>query len=109
MDRPDGRLSVSDNGRSLVTEDSTPFFWLADTNLRLYKLADGEIRDYLDDRQSKQFNVIQGLILLHSDDDEQSTNAFGATNTDPDERDDDWFDHIDASSRKRMTATCRWR
>ena len=90
-----GSLEVSNNGRFLVEDDGTPFFWLGDTNWRIYKLTENEVDDYLDDRKDKKFNVIQGPVLLLSDESDQSTNAYGETNTDPGDPNEDWFEHID--------------
>jgi hypothetical protein len=62
-----GHLSVSPNGRHLVYADGTPFFWLGDTNWRFNALecglAEGSngrpLYEYLQDRQDKNFTVIQ--------------------------------------------------
>jgi hypothetical protein len=91
----DGPLEVSDNGRFLVDDDGTPFFWLGDTNWRLYKLDEDDIEDYLDDRDSKKFNVIQGPLILPSNAGDQFVNASGESNTNPGNPNDDWFEHID--------------
>src|SRR5687767_3918826 len=77
------RLKVSSNGRFLVQQNGREFFWMGDTNWRLYKLTREQIDEYLDDRKSKKFNVIQGPVLLHGDEGIESTNAYGETNTDP--------------------------
>jgi hypothetical protein len=59
-----GRLQVSDNGHYLMYEDGTPFFWLGDTSWELFhRLTLEEINLYLDNRQSKGFNVIQSVVL----------------------------------------------
>src|SRR5688572_15464316 len=84
------RLEVSSNGRFLVQDNGRPFFWMGDTNWRLYKLNRAEVRDYLDDRRSKKFNVIQGPVLLHGDESIESTNAFGETNTNPGNPNNQW-------------------
>lgn len=89
------RLQVSSNGRFLVQENGAPFFWLADTNLRLYKLTRPEIDSYLNNRQAKGFNVIQGPVLLHNSEDIDFTNPFGQTNTNPANPNEQWFQHID--------------
>jgi hypothetical protein len=89
------RLKVSSNGRFLVQANGKEFFWMGDTNWRLYKLTENQINEYLDDRKSKKFNVIQGPVLLHADDGIESTNAYGETNTDPSNPNEAWFQHID--------------
>ncbi|MBN1676685.1 MAG: DUF4038 domain-containing protein [Kiritimatiellae bacterium] len=45
------RLKASDDGRFLVQEDGTPFFWLGDTAWRLIHVLTREEQDrYLADR-----------------------------------------------------------
>ncbi len=62
------RILVSDNHRFLVTEDSSPFFWLGDTAWELFhRLTRKEAGRYLANRQSKRFNVIQAVILAEED------------------------------------------
>ena len=57
--RPMSRLRVSTEGRFLVKEDGSPFFWLGDTAWGLPLLGPEDVRHYLDDRVAKRFNVIQ--------------------------------------------------
>lgn len=58
-----GKLTISANGRFLQTADGTPFFWMGDTAWRLFqRLTREEAVTYLDDRQSKGFNVVQVMI-----------------------------------------------
>jgi hypothetical protein len=58
-------LHVSDNGRFLVKADGTPFFWQGDTAWSIFNHpAPADVDVYLDDRQAKGFNVIQGVIAL---------------------------------------------
>jgi len=55
-----GLLRVSDEGRSFVHADGTPFFWLADTAWNgALKAGVRDWRTYLEDRRAKGFNVIQ--------------------------------------------------
>jgi hypothetical protein len=57
-------LHVSETGRHLVTSDHQPFFWLGDTAWELFhRLTKQEIIQYLEDRSTKGFNVIQAVIL----------------------------------------------
>jgi len=58
------RLKVSDNHRFLVTEDGTPFFYLADTAWELlHRLNREEADKYLEDRAKKGFTVIQAVAI----------------------------------------------
>jgi hypothetical protein len=62
------RLQVSDNGRFLVTESGTPFFWLGDTAWELFhRLTAEQVEDYFDNRAAKGFNIIQAVILAERD------------------------------------------
>ena len=61
-------LRVSDNGRFLIREDGSPFFWLADTAWELtHKATRSEIIHYLEKRKSQGFNVIQTVALAELD------------------------------------------
>lgn len=58
------RLTVSPGGRSLMWEDGTPFFYLADTAWELAQRLDRhEVRDYLHVRRDQRFNAIQVVAL----------------------------------------------
>ncbi|MES2329050.1 MAG: glycoside hydrolase family 140 protein [Bacteroidota bacterium] len=58
------RLKISNDKRSFVTGNNDPFFWLGDTGWLLFtKLTRNEAIQYLNDRQSKGFNVIQVMVL----------------------------------------------
>lgn len=68
------KLQVSENKRYLVTSDGKPFFWLGDTGWFLFFRLDREESDqYLEDRRSKGFNVIQVMLLQSVSD----VNAYG--------------------------------
>lgn len=70
-----GELKVSDNGRYLEHVSGEPFFWLGDTGWLLFsKLTREEADLYLDDRQSKGFNVIQVMILHNT---ARAVNVYG--------------------------------
>jgi len=57
-------LKVSDNGRFLVHDDGTPFFWLGDTAWELFhKLTREEADLYLEQRAGLGFNVIQAVAI----------------------------------------------
>ena len=59
-------LKVSDNGHYLMDSEGNPFFWLGDTGWLLFtKLNRDEVKQYLDNREQKGFNVIQ-VMVLHS-------------------------------------------
>lgn len=58
-------LAVSTDGRYLVkVHDGSAFFWLADAAWYLPDLAPADVDDYLRDRASRGFNVIQGPIII---------------------------------------------
>jgi hypothetical protein len=62
------RLTVSDNGRCLVEDDGTPFFYLGDTAWELFHRLNREEADrYLADRARKGFTVIQAVALAELD------------------------------------------
>lgn len=57
------RIEAHKNGRFLVKEDGSPFFWLADTAWLLIHIQNEEEVDrYLKDRAAKGFNVIQAVV-----------------------------------------------
>lgn len=53
------RIKVSTNGRFLLTECDTPFFWLADTGWWMTGISPAEVNLYLEKRAQQGFNVIQ--------------------------------------------------
>jgi hypothetical protein len=58
-------IRVSDNHRYFVKADGTPFFWLGDTAWGIFNHpTPDEVDVYLNDRASKGFTVIQGVIAL---------------------------------------------
>ena len=58
------RLKVSENGRFLVKQDGSPFFYLGDTAWELFHRLDREEADlYLRDRAAKGSTVIQAVVL----------------------------------------------
>ncbi len=61
-------LKVSDDGRRLVKEDNTVFFYMADTAWELFhRCSKEESEMYLKDRKTKGFNVIQAVVLAEID------------------------------------------
>ncbi|RFM26409.1 glycoside hydrolase family 140 protein [Deminuibacter soli] len=58
------RLKVSTNGHYLQHTNGQAFFWLGDTGWELFHRLDAaEIKQYLDNRAAKGFNVIQAVAL----------------------------------------------
>ena len=58
------KVTVHPEGRFLMYEDGTPFFWLGDTAWQMFHRHTREsVRIYLQDRAMKGFNVIQGVCL----------------------------------------------
>jgi hypothetical protein len=57
-------LKITDDGRFLVRNDGTPFFWLADSaQLLLYRLSREDVDLYLQHRASRGFTVIKTQIV----------------------------------------------
>src|SRR5260221_488622 len=60
---PSNVLKVGADGRSLVHEDGTPFFYLADTAWELFnKTSRTQAKHYLNTRAAQGFTVIQAEI-----------------------------------------------
>lgn len=91
-------LRVSDNGRYLVHDDGTPFFYLGDTAWELFHRLDREDADkYLEDRAEKGFTVIQAVALAEHDG-LHDPNAYGDTpliSDDPAQPNEAYFQHVD--------------
>ena len=67
-------LQVSQNGRHLVDQQRTPFFYQADTPWFLfYKLSLPEIEEYVDQRRAQGFNALQIMLTGARD----SVNLYG--------------------------------
>ncbi|KAM0325136.1 hypothetical protein ACHAQA_007675 [Verticillium albo-atrum] len=65
---PEYALFASSDGHYFQTIDKAPFFWQADTAWFLFnRLTLDEVDDYLSDRASKGFNIVQA-IGAHPDD-----------------------------------------
>lgn len=98
--RQHGRLKVSANGHYLQYEDGTPFFWLGDTGWELFhRLTIEEIVQYLNNRHSKGFNVIQAVALAEFDG-LTKPNRYGQVplnNLDPTQPNDKYFTLIDTT------------
>ena len=93
-----GPLKVSANGRYLIHEDGTPFFWLGDTGWELFhRLNKDEAESYFKTRAGQGFTVIQAVVLAEFDGLHQP-NAFGNTplaDDDPTKPNDAYFDFVD--------------
>lgn len=91
-------LEVSSDGRHLVREDGSAFFWLGDTAWELFHRLDREeATTYLDNRAEKGFTVIQAVVLAEIDG-LNTPNAYGATpleNNDPTQPNEAYFEHVD--------------
>lgn len=62
------QIQVSENQRFLMMEDGKPFFWMADTAWELmHRGTKEQIKDYLENRRKKGFNVIQTVVLAEED------------------------------------------
>ena len=89
-------LRVSDNGRFLVKDDDTPFFYLGDTAWSLFERLDREEVDfYLEDRASKGFNVIQAVVIFEGG---IKPNVYGHEpfiDKDPSRPSEAYFRHVD--------------
>lgn len=63
-----GRLKATPDGHYLQFTDGTPFFWLGDTGWELFhRLTLPEIKQYLENRAAKGFNVVQAVALADVD------------------------------------------
>ena len=59
------KLAISADGRSIVTNDGSPFFWLADTAWDLFiRLNRDDANEYLENRSNKGFTVIQAVAVM---------------------------------------------
>jgi hypothetical protein len=92
------RLKVSSNHHFLVTESDRPFFWLGDTAWSLFhRMTREEIEAYYADRQRKQFNVIQVVVLIEQDG-LNTPNVYGERpllDNDPTRPNEDYFRRLD--------------
>lgn len=92
------RLQISDNGRFLVHQNGSPFFYLGDTAWELFHRLDREQAElYLDDRAGKGFTVIQAVVLAELDG-LNTPNPYGHTpleENDPARPNEEYFEHVD--------------
>ncbi len=91
-------MKISDNGRYLVQDDGSPWFYLADTGWTIaQRLNREEVERYLQDRADKGFNAIQ-VMGISEFDGLTAPNPYGAVpfeNLDPTRPNDAYFRHLD--------------
>ena len=94
-------LKVSANGRHLVDPEGQPFFYPGDTCWLLFKrLNREELDEYLKDRVSKGFTVIQAYVLrgLGKTDPDGNVSLLDAPpllDRDPTRPNEEYFKHVD--------------
>jgi hypothetical protein len=90
-------LRVSSDGRQLVEEDGTPFFFLGDTAWELFdRMTREETLEYLEIRRRQGFTVIQAVGLTEFDG-LSSGNRYGhppLINGDPTRPNPAYWDHV---------------
>jgi hypothetical protein len=92
-------LRISENGRYLVRDNGTPFFYLGDTAWELFhRLSLEEAGKYLENRAAKGFTVIQAVILAERDglSDPNANGDLPLLNEDPTKPVEAYFNHVDA-------------
>jgi hypothetical protein len=98
-----GKLKVSENGRFLIHDDGSPFFYLGDTGWELFhRLNKEETEKYLENRRLKGFTVIQAVVLAELDG-LNTPNAEGnkpLINNDPQKPNEAYYAHVDWVIRK---------
>ena len=89
---------ISADGRWLLKNDGTPFFWFADTAWELFhRLNRDEAEHYLQTRANQGFSVIQAVVLAELDG-LHTPNAQGdlpLRNDDPTQPVEAYFEHVD--------------
>ncbi|KAL1704049.1 hypothetical protein EV121DRAFT_260108 [Schizophyllum commune] len=101
---PWSHLSISAEGRYLYrTSSGEPFFWQADTAWELFhRLNRTDIDDYLRDRASKGFNVVQAVVLseLNGTDFPNFYGELALHDSDPTRPNEAYFEHVDWTVRR---------
>jgi hypothetical protein len=91
-------LRVSENGRFLVNQDGSPFFYLGDTAWSLLqRLRREEVDRFLEDRATKGFTALQ-VVGVSEFDGLTVGNAYGDVpfhNLDPAKPNEAYFRHVD--------------
>jgi hypothetical protein len=97
----DLKLKVSANGRYFVDQEGKPFFYLGDTCWLLFQRPTGaELEEYLKDRATKGFTVIQAYVLRglgkqHPDGNSSLLDATPLLNRDPTRPNEEFFKNVD--------------
>ena len=90
-------LIISNNRRTLVTDDGKPFFYLADTAWELFhRLTLEEAEIYLHNRAARGFNVVQAVALAECDG-LNKPNRYGhkpLTDNDPTQPNEPYWQHV---------------
>jgi len=89
-------IRVSDNGRFLVKQDGSPFFYLADTVWGLFHLTREDADVLLKDRAAKHFTVVQGVVAHYGG--LGTPNPYGDAvfvDKDPARPNEAYFKHVD--------------
>jgi len=89
-------VRVSENGRFLVQQDGSPFFYLADTAWGLFHLTREDADLLLKDRAQKRFTVIQAIVAHWGG--LGAPNAYGDAvfvDQDPARPNEAYFKHVD--------------
>lgn len=96
-------LRVSDNGRYMVRNDGTPFFYMADTAWLMVHRLDREEADlYLETRAEQEFSVIQAVLLTeHGGLSQPNANGdFAFADTDIRRPNEAYFAYVESIVRK---------
>jgi hypothetical protein len=95
------KLKVSANGRYFVDQNGKPFFYLGDTCWLLFQRATREeLDEYLKDRESKGFTVIQAYVLRglgkqHPDGNSSLLDVTPFIDRDPTRPNEEFFRNVD--------------
>jgi hypothetical protein len=92
-------LRISPDGRFFMQADGAPFFWLGDTGWSLFQRLDREdAEQYLKDRASRGYTVIQAVVFGGPADSIDAKNRYGHTpflNRDVRRPNPKYFEHVD--------------
>ena len=92
------KLNVSQNKRFLVKADGSPFFYMGDTAWELFhKLNMKDAYTYLSNRASKEFNVVQCVVLgeLNGLTEANANGDLPFEELDTDKPNEKYFQHVD--------------
>ena len=92
------KLRVSPNGRFLIYEDGSPFYWFGDTAWELFHRSTRENAElYLNRRKSQRFSLIQAVVLAEENG-IRAPNAYGhlpVIDEDPTQPNEEYFRRVD--------------